>query len=37
LLIIIGIALGYADTPHPQNKYRSLRRTVRDAVIFKGL
>jgi nitroreductase len=36
LLIIIGIALGYADTPHPQNKFRSPRRTVQDAVTFKG-
>jgi nitroreductase len=37
LLIIIGIALGYADDPNPQNKYRSTRRTVRDAVTFMGL
>jgi len=36
LLIIIGIALGHADTQHPQNKYRSPRRTVQDAVTFKG-
>jgi nitroreductase len=35
--IIIGIALGYADTEHPQNKYRSPRRTVQEAVTFEGL
>jgi nitroreductase len=35
-LIIIGIALGYADTLHPQNIYRSPRRTVQDAVSFEG-
>jgi nitroreductase len=37
LSIIIGIALGYADDEHPQNKYRSARRTLTDAVRFKGL
>ena len=37
LLIVIGIALGYADTHHPQNKFRSPRRTVQDAVTFKGI
>jgi len=35
-MIIIGIALGYADTHHPQNKYRSPRRTVLDAVTIHG-
>lgn len=35
LLIVIGIALGHADARHPQNKYRSPRRTMQDAVIFK--
>ena len=36
LLIVIGIALGYADTHHPQNKYRSPRRTIQEAVTFQG-
>ncbi len=35
LSIVIGIALGHADTDHPQNKYRSSRRPVQDAVRFK--
>ena len=37
LLIIIGIALGYADAEHPQNKYRTSRRSVQEAVTFKGI
>jgi len=37
LQIIIGIALGYADTDHPQNKFRSPRRTVSEAITFKGI
>ena len=37
LSIIIGIALGYADTGHPQNQFRSLRRSVTEAVTFKGI
>jgi len=37
LSIIIGIALGYADDEHPQNQYRTLRRTVQEAVTFKGI
>ncbi len=37
LSIIIGIALGYADTKHPQNQYRTLRRPVQEAVTFKGI
>ena len=37
LSIIIGIALGYADTEHPQNKFRSPRRSIREAVTFKDL
>ena len=36
LSIVIGIALGYEDAEHPLNKYRSPRRTIRDAVVFKG-
>ncbi len=37
LSIIIGIALGYADAEHPQNKYRTPRRSVLEAVTFKGV
>ena len=37
LSIIIGIALGYADAEHPQNKYRTHRRSVQEAVTFKGI
>ncbi len=37
LSIIIGIALGYADAEHPQNQYRTTRRSVQEAVTFKGI
>ena len=37
LSIIIGIALGHADPGHPQNQYRSPRRTVQEAVKFLGI
>jgi nitroreductase len=37
LFIIIGIALGYAECGHPQNQFRSPRRSVQDAVTFKGI
>jgi nitroreductase len=37
LLIIIGVALGYADQDHPQNKYRSPRRAIGEVVRFKGI
>ncbi len=37
LSIVIGIALGYADPDHPQNQYRSPRRTVAEAVTFLGI
>ncbi len=37
LSILIGIALGHADAGHPQNQYRSKRRSVRDAVTFHGI
>ena len=36
LSIIIGIALGYSDAQHPQNKFRSPRRPIQEAVRFKG-
>jgi nitroreductase len=36
LPIVIGIAIGYADDGHPQNKYRSRRRTVQEVVTFRG-
>ena len=37
LSIIIGIALGHADAEHPQNQFRSTRRSVQEAVTFKGI
>ncbi len=37
LSIVIGIALGHADHEHPQNQYRSQRRSVRDAATFRGI
>jgi nitroreductase len=37
LLIIIGVALGYADQDHPLNKYRSPRRAIDEVVRFKGI
>jgi len=37
LSIIIGIALGYADAGHLQNKFRTPRRAVKEAVTFKGI
>ena len=36
LSIIIGIALGYSDAQHPQNKFRSLRRPIQEVVRFIG-
>jgi len=36
LLIIIGVALGYADLKHPLNSFRSSRRPIDDAVKFRG-
>ncbi len=37
LSIVIGIALGHADRDHPQNQYRSPRRSLREAVTFRGI
>jgi nitroreductase len=37
LSIIIGIALGYPDTEHPQNQFRSTRRSLQDTVTFAGI
>jgi len=37
LSIVIGIALGHADPGHPQNQFRSPRRTVKEAVSFYGI
>ena len=36
LSIVIGVALGYGDAKHPQNKFRSSRRTIEEVVRFKG-
>jgi nitroreductase len=37
LLIVIGIALGYADTSDPEDSFRSIRRPLDDAVRFAGI
>ena len=37
LSVVIGIALGHADTEHPQNKYRSPRKSLQEAVRFSGM
>lgn len=37
LMILIGVALGYADPDHPANRYRSSRRPVHEVVRFKGV
>lgn len=36
LLIVAGIAIGYEDTLHPINKFRSKRRSIDEVVTFKG-
>ncbi len=36
LSIVIGVALGHGDPKHPQNKFRSSRRTIDEVVRFKG-
>ncbi|WP_206812175.1 nitroreductase family protein [Paradesulfitobacterium ferrireducens] len=36
LMVFFGIALGYADSNHPVNKPRSLRRPVEDVVRIIG-
>ena len=37
LLIVIGIALGYADPDDPEAAFRSIRRPLTDAVRFVGI
>jgi nitroreductase len=37
LLIVIGIALGYADPAGPEDAFRSVRRPLDDAVRFVGI
>jgi nitroreductase len=37
LLIQFGIALGYPDTSHPLNSFRTTRRTLDEAVRFQGV
>jgi nitroreductase len=37
LLIVIGIALGYADPAGPEDAFRSVRRPLGDAVRFIGI
>lgn len=36
LTILIGVALGYTDIQHPQNKFRSSRRPIQEVVRLKG-
>ncbi len=36
LSILLGIALGYGDADHLQNRYRSPRRSLQEAVRFRG-
>lgn len=35
--VVLGIAIGYEDQQHPINKFKSVRRSVSDAVIIKGI
>jgi len=37
LSILTGLALGYADMNHQQNRYRSARRPIEDVVHCIGL
>ena len=37
LLIIIGVALGYADSKHILNSFRSPRRSINEVIRFHGL
>jgi nitroreductase len=37
LLVVMGIALGYADADDPEDSFRSVRRPLADAVRFAGL
>ncbi|MPM51702.1 Chloronitrobenzene nitroreductase [bioreactor metagenome] len=36
LSVIAGIAIGYEDSLHPINKFRSRRRPIEEVVTFKG-
>lgn len=35
LLVVFGIAIGYEDTQHPINKFKSVRRPVSDVATIK--
>lgn len=37
LFVVLGIAIGYEDTQHPINKFKSDRRPVSDVVTIKGI
>lgn len=37
LSVVIGIAIGHADTQHPINKFRSNRRPVSDVATIRGI
>ncbi|MGI5837687.1 MAG: nitroreductase, partial [Chloroflexota bacterium] len=36
LSILLGVALGYGDSDHPHNCYRSSRRPLEDVAHFTG-
>jgi nitroreductase len=36
LSIVLGVALGYGDPDHPQNRFRSPRRPLQEVVRFRG-
>jgi nitroreductase len=37
LSIVFGIAIGYEDTQHPINKFKSVRRPLSDVATIKGV
>jgi nitroreductase len=37
LSILLGVALGYGEPDHPQNRYRSARRPLEEVVRLRGL
>jgi nitroreductase len=36
LSVVVGIAIGYEDSLHPINKFRSRRRPIEEVVTFRG-
>jgi nitroreductase len=37
LMLVLGVALGYADPDNPVNQYRSNRRPIQEVVTFRGI